>query len=114
MRNLNQDHGIDFKKVKELASREASVIYRRLFSQEVDEVVRQIREWAERIRVEELSKALDMLSRKPEMSKEVVEKLTERIVNRIMHKPTVAIKQLSQQDNSEEALRIVRMVFGVE
>ena len=74
--------------------------------------VRALRDHAERVRIEELAKALSKLDDVSDEEREIIEQLSRRIVTKLLHHPTV---QLKENGNSERSLEAAaRKLFGLE
>ena len=85
-----------------------------LRSRAADDTVARLRERAEAIRREELSAASRRLPGLPPEARAVLEKMTERIVNRLLHDPTQAIRAKAADGTaSKEYARLVRNLFGL-
>lgn len=85
-----------------------------LRSRAADDTLARLRERAETIRREELSAASRRLPDLPPEARAVLEKMTERIVNRLLHDPTQAIRATAANGAaSKEYARLVRSLFGL-
>jgi glutamyl-tRNA reductase len=71
-----------------------------------------LRQKAEAIRQEELQEALRMFDDLSEENRRVVDDLTRAIVNKILHAPTVGIRQLASADDAE--LSRARALLGLD
>ena len=72
-------------------------------------LVMELRERAEGTRRRELARALERLDGISEADAEVIDDLTRAIVNKLLHAPTVSLKQRAD----EETLRAARDLFGL-
>jgi glutamyl-tRNA reductase len=69
---------------------------------------------AEQIRIAELSKAQSLLERLPESDRELVELLTSRIVAKLLHQPTIRMKEAAAAGNGDAYSDVTRRLFGLE
>ncbi|HLG52226.1 MAG TPA: glutamyl-tRNA reductase, partial [Chloroflexota bacterium] len=72
-----------------------------------------MRERAEQIRRAELSEALARLGHLSEADRASIEALTRAIVAKLLHRPTVRLKELAAADD-EAAIELVRDLFSLE
>ena len=72
-------------------------------------LVMELRERAEGTRRREMARALERLDGLSEADAEVIDDLTRAIVNKLLHAPTVSLKQRAD----EETLRAARELFGL-
>ena len=73
-------------------------------------LIKAIRDEAERIRGDELARALGRLSELSDEEAETLEAMTRSIVNRMLHNPTISLKK---QGADEAHLRSARDLFGL-
>ena len=72
-------------------------------------LVMELRERAEGTRRREMARALERLDGLSEADASVIDDLTRAIVNKLLHAPTVSLKQRAD----EETLRAARELFGL-
>ena len=72
-------------------------------------LVMELRERAEEMRRREMGRALERLDGVSEADASVIDDLTRAIVNKLLHAPTVSLKQRAD----EETLRAARELFGL-
>lgn len=101
------------EELSKIAGVEARRLFRGIKALEAEEIIKDIRRWVEEIRVKELTKTLQLLTGDINHDREVVEMLSHRLVNRILHGPTVAIRQMAHNGYSQDYLDIIRKAFGV-
>jgi glutamyl-tRNA reductase len=77
------------------------------------DVVRGLREKIERIRLAEIEKYTGKLSGLSEKDRATVERLTETLVGRILHEPTVGLKEGGASERLEKAAS-VRSLFRLD
>lgn len=69
---------------------------------------------AEAIREAELSRALGRLSTLDADSRAVIEAFSKRLVNKLLHAPTLTLKDKSGSDEGADYARIARTLFGLD
>ena len=75
-------------------------------------VIQALRQRGEDVRAEELEKMSARLAALPERDRRAVEALTERIVSRLLHEPTVRLKELAERDDAPA--RLLAELFGLD
>ena len=73
-----------------------------------------LRAHAEEIRAAELAKAEGRLGRLSESERRIVESMTAQIVNKLLHLPTVRLKQAAAAADGPAYADVVRHLFGLE
>ncbi|GAB6137083.1 glutamyl-tRNA reductase [Halanaerobaculum tunisiense] len=73
-------------------------------------LITELRQKAEKIKQEELKRAKKKLT---SAEQEVVGEVAHRLTNKLLHTPTVKIKELGAQNN-EQALEVIRQVFDLD
>ncbi len=101
-------------RAKQLIHEEARRFFLELSALEVAPVIRSIRARAEEIRREETERALRRLSGVKERDAEVISALSSHIVNRLLHEPTVRIREHAKNGDGEEYGRVFRDLFGID
>lgn len=71
--------------------------------EEISPLLSSLRKRAETIRKEELENAFSRLPNLTYTQRQVVEKMTERLIKRFLHDPTIRIKQVSRIEGNEKA-----------
>ncbi|HIC90390.1 MAG TPA: glutamyl-tRNA reductase, partial [Anaerolineae bacterium] len=72
-----------------------------------------LRQHAERIREAELQRALRQLSHLSDREQNVIHSLSQRIVNKILHQPTVRLKQHANDGEAYRYAEAIRDLFGL-
>ena len=72
-----------------------------------------LRAHAEEIRAAELAKAEGRLERLPESERRLVEAMTAQIVNKLLHLPTVRMKEAAVTADGVVYADVVRHLFGL-
>jgi glutamyl-tRNA reductase len=65
------------------------------------------------IKDEETARALHRLDGLGEKERERVGRLASTLINRILHEPTMALKRLAREGGADEAVDLVRVLFGL-
>ena len=75
-------------------------------------MIQALRQRGEQVRAAELDRMAARLAAMPERDRRAVEALTERIVSRLLHEPTVRLKELAERDDAPA--RLLAELFGLE
>lgn len=81
---------------------------------EVVPTLKELRDWAEKVKDDELAKALSKLSSLSDKDKEVINALAHAIVNKLLHQPTVKLKECALQKDGYTYIGALRRLFGLE
>ncbi|MCC3145469.1 glutamyl-tRNA reductase [Halanaerobium sp. Z-7514] len=78
-------------------------------------IIKQMRSDAKQIKEAEVERALHLLKNSELKAEEIIEELGHRLLNKIMHQPTVGLKDLaSEEENLErDKLKMVKKIFAV-
>ena len=74
----------------------------------------EIRNKAENIRNEELEKALKKIDDLSELDKETLRLMSSSMVNKILHKPTIKLKEKTQSEDGHIYLKAIRHLFHLD
>jgi glutamyl-tRNA reductase len=74
----------------------------------------EIRNKAENIRNEELEKALKKIDNLSETDKETLRLMSSSMVNKILHKPTIKLKEKTQSEDGHIYLKAIRHLFHLD
>ena len=74
----------------------------------------ELRDWAERLRCEELDRTLPKLVELNEGSRERIDQMTRALVNKLLHHPTSLLKQGRSAREEAVLLATLRELFGLE
>ena len=80
---------------------------------EATDTVKELREMAETIRENELSRALRKLGEVTTRDKEILDLLTRRIVNKLLYEPSVRLKEHASNGDGENYEAVVRDLFDM-
>jgi glutamyl-tRNA reductase len=100
--------------VEGIADQEAAAFMAWFNALDVVPTVVDIRQRAEAIKTEELEKALRRLGDVGDRERQIVCTLAHRLVNKLMHEPTVRLKQQAAQGDCDLYTDVVRELFGLE
>ncbi|WP_018248726.1 glutamyl-tRNA reductase [Orenia marismortui] len=99
----------ELKKVEAIIKNEIASLEEWINQQQAIPLIKDLRRRADTIKEEELSRALHKLESSDERL--VVEELANRLTNKLLHLPTIKIKELAQNENSKEKLSIIQKLF---
>ncbi len=78
---------------------------------EINPVIKELREKLEKIRKGELERSRKYLGRLEEKDMEAIDKMTQSIINRILHEPVLELKEAARKGRAYETLETVRDLF---
>ncbi|MDX2162384.1 MAG: glutamyl-tRNA reductase [bacterium] len=81
---------------------------------QVTPVIRTLREWAQTIADEELAHTLNRLGDADDHTREVVSRMAQRLVNRLLHQPTSRLRLQASEGNGHGYAHAVRELFALE
>jgi glutamyl-tRNA reductase len=77
-------------------------------------IIREMRRDAHRIKEAEVERALHLLRNSEAEAEQIIEELGHRLLNKIMHQPTVGLKELAvEEESGAEKLKVVKKIFAV-
>ena len=74
----------------------------------------EIRSRAEAVRKEEIDKTLKKMPHLPEADKTAIQQMTTSMINKILHKPTIKLKQKAQSQDGHVYLKAIRHLFHLD
>jgi glutamyl-tRNA reductase len=105
----------EIPRVKKIVEEEADSLFSWYNSLEAAPTIRTLRDYFESIRAEEVDKNKNRFSAEDQEKLDIV---TKRIINKILHQPTVELKKFAESHkNAEEAaakISIIRELFGID
>jgi len=104
----------EIEAVRAIIEAEAAEFLRWLGARAVVPTLTGLRAHAERIRQDEVAKALRRIGPLGERERSIVEALSLGIVNKLLHQPTVRLKQQSENGSGVEFASALRELFGLE
>ncbi len=99
---------------EEIVWREARQFEQWLEARDAVPTIVALRRQADRIRHEELEKALAKLGPLDKRQRQVIDALTSGIVNKLLHGPTVNLKRSTQQGRLRDYVQLVRYLFNLD
>ncbi len=112
--NLEKRKG-EIHKVKKIINEEVDNFFEWYNSLEVAPTIKDLRDYFEAVRVEEVDKNKNRFSSEDQEKLEII---TKRIINKILHHPTLELRKLNQSDNNidETAIKmsLLRDLFGID
>ena len=74
----------------------------------------EIRKKAEVIRKEEIKKTLKKITHLSENDRQIIEQMSSSMINKILHKPTIKLKQKIQSQEGHVYLKAIRHLFHLD
>jgi glutamyl-tRNA reductase len=109
-RTISLRHG-EADHAREIVAAQSATFRDWMAALEVVPAITSLRAHAERIRVSELERA--RLGDLSDAERERLDALTRGIVNKLLHRPTVRLKQLAAEDGSAQYAEAVTELFGL-
>lgn len=104
----------EIPKVEKIIQEELDAFFDWYNSLQVAPTIKDLRDYFESIRAEEVEKNINKFS---EEDREKLEIITKRIINKILHHPTVELKKLSDENSASDLssikLSVIRELFGL-
>jgi len=104
----------EIPRVEAIAAEEAAAFMRWFRALDVVPTIAELRRRAEAVKAQELDKALRRLGDLGDREREVVCALAHGLVNKLLHQPTVRLKQHAAQGDGYLYTGVVRELFGLE
>lgn len=101
-------------RVESIVEEELGAFMGWLASLEVVPTISQLRQQAEALRSAEVERALNRLDTLSEAEREVVLKLSTRLVNKLLHEPITCLKEEAANGNGVAYTQAMRHLFGLE
>lgn len=100
-------------KVEELVEEEVAAFARRYRELEVEPLVASLRQRAEQIRRQELERTLRRLGEVDEKTAEQIDHLSRALVKKLLHEPTVRLRERAGEAGTDDVASAVRELFGL-
>lgn len=104
----------EIPKVKKIIQEELDSFFDWYNSLQVAPTIKDLRDYFESVRAEEVGKNINKFS---EEDREKLEIITKRIINKILHHPTVELKKLSDENSASDftslKISVIRELFGL-
>jgi glutamyl-tRNA reductase len=106
--------GDELDRARELIEREVAALQAWLHARPVEPTIAALRRHAEQVRAAELDRFAPRLTGLDERERAAVEQITRRIVNTLLHEPTVRLKAASSRDDGRWSADVVRELFDLD
>ncbi|MAU09067.1 MAG: glutamyl-tRNA reductase [Anaerolineaceae bacterium] len=100
--------------VEAILEEENSIYYEWYHSRAVTPVIKDLRRWAVDVAQMEVDQALNKLGDVDDHTTEVVNRLAHRLVNKLLHKPTVRLRGQAAESNGHCYAQAVSDLFGLD
>lgn len=112
--NNKAERMMELEKAGEIVAEEARKFSLWFSSLEAEPTIRQLLEWAEEIRLEELRRTLKRLRRLDEREVEAIDLMTRALIKKLFHRPIVKMKRDGGRDGSASFIALARELFGLD
>ncbi len=109
-----QEREKEAKKAEKIIEEEVAHFIQWMDNLEVVPTIRQLREHADHIRKAELQKTLTKMKNLSDKDRQAIERLTQSIVNKLLHGPSVLLKQTEKNGTGSPAVDLVRKMFQLD
>jgi len=109
-----QEREKEARKAEAIIDEEVNQFLHWLDNLEVVPTIKQLRDHAEAIRQAELQKTLGKLKNLSDKDKQAIERLTQAIVNKLLHGPSVMLKQTEQNGAGSPVVETIRKMFNLD
>lgn len=99
--------------VEAIIAEEASAFASWISSRQVAPVIADLRQWATDIAQAEVERAIKKLDEPGPREVEIVEMLAHRLVNKLLHQPTMSLREQAEQGNGYGYAHVVRELFDL-
>ncbi len=97
-----------------IVERELETLLRRLQMEELSRTFAAIRLDAEGHRQKEIERTLSRFAGMGEKEREAVDAMTRALVNKLLHRPFAALREMAAEEGGEDPLPLVQRLFGVK
>ena len=113
-KNLNSREN-EVEKAENIIEEEKYKFQRWLRERRCVPLIKEMREDAAQIKEKEVKRALHLLNNSELEAEEIIEQLGHRLLNKLLHQPTVGLKELAVEieNEDEEKLEAVKTIFAV-
>lgn len=101
-------------RAEEIVQEDAAEFRAWMASREVVPMIRSLRSRGHRLRREELERALPSLEHLDDEDRERVEELARRLVNKMLHEPTVRLKEAAANGRGPDLVEAVRFLYDLD
>ncbi len=100
-------------KVEALIEEEANTFLEWYYGRQVVPVIRDLRLFAQTIAAEEVTQALNRLESPDARTREVIDHMAHRLVNRLLHQPAIRLRRQAADGNGHDYAHTVLDLFGL-
>jgi glutamyl-tRNA reductase len=104
----------EVEQVQEIIIQEASVFERWLRSLNVVDTITALRHYADTLRQQELKRTLQRLPGLPQRENAIIEELTTRIVNKLLHIPMLRLKEIAMEGQEHIYTEALQYLFDLK
>lgn len=112
-KNLERRHG-EIEAAEQIVDQETSEFMRWLGARTVVPMINELRAYAERIRRDETAKALRRMGAVTEREQQIIEAMSQGIINKLLHHPTVRLKAQAADGAALLYASALQELFGLE
>ena len=74
-------------------------------------LIKEMRKKADKVKEKEVNRAIHQLQESEETPQEIVHKMAHRLVNKLLHHPTVGVKEIATENKGEQKIDLIREVL---
>ncbi|MDP6050790.1 MAG: glutamyl-tRNA reductase, partial [Candidatus Latescibacteria bacterium] len=100
--------------VETIVNTEVNQFLRWYQSLAVTPTITQLRQRADTIRTQEIERALSQLNHLSDSDRKTVDMMSRAIINKLLHDPTIRLKDFAKSDQGHNHLHILRHLFGLD
>ncbi len=104
----------EVEQVKEIIHQEVNTFNRWLWSLNVVDTIKAFRQHAEILREQELKRALHRLPDLTQREVTIIQEMTTRIINKLLHNPTLRLKEASVEGNEHMYIEALDFLFDLK
>lgn len=99
--------------VEKIIKREIERFFEWYHSREVTPIIKDLRRWATEVAQDEVNQALNKLGNVDDQTSKVVNRLAHRLVNKLLHEPTVRLRGRAVEGNGYGYAHAISELFGL-
>lgn len=99
--------------VEAIVSQEVDNFMEWINSRQVSTVIQNLRQWAQDVATSEVEQAINRLPNSDERTEEIIHRLAHRLVNKLLHEPTVRLRSHAADGNGHGYAHAVQELFGL-
>jgi glutamyl-tRNA reductase len=109
--NNIEDRKGEIKAVKSIITDETNNFRRWKRTRKCVPLIKEMRQKAGEIKNDEVERALNKLSEESNNPEEIIEELSHRLINKLLHTPTVGVKKMMNREDGLEILQVIKEDF---